>query len=50
MDNYKKMYLHLFNRVTKALEILKEAQCQCEEIFINIEETDTTQDKHSKPQ
>ena len=23
MDNYKKMYLHLFNEVTKAIEILK---------------------------
>lgn len=38
MDNYKEMYLHLFNEVTKAIEILKDAQCQCEEIFISTKE------------
>ena len=44
MDDYKKMYLHLFNAVTDALEtgdcggeaaaILRAAQAQCEEIYI----------------
>ena len=51
---YKKMYLHLFRRVTEiieflekakpnpdvklALECLKGAQCECEEIFIESDE------------
>jgi hypothetical protein len=43
---YKKMYLKLFNAVTDALEekdreksdeILKKAQCDCEEIYIEEE-------------
>lgn len=43
---YKKMYLKLFNVVTDALEekdreksdeILKKAQCDCEEIYIEEE-------------
>ena len=43
---YKKMYLQLFNAVTDALEekdrvksdeILKKAQCDCEEIYIEEE-------------
>ena len=43
---YKKMYLKLFNAVTDALEekdretseeILKKAQCDCEEIYIDEE-------------
>ena len=42
----KKMYLHLFNSITdaltyirneKALEILKQAQIDTEEMFINME-------------
>lgn len=44
---YKKMYLKLFNAVTDALEekdreksdeILKKAQCDCEEIYIEEEQ------------
>ena len=49
---YKKMYLHLFNAVTDALEIsgehpdrmkhiLKAAQLDCEQIFITAEDDDT---------
>ncbi len=48
MENelYKKMYHHLFNAVTDAIEsetkavsdkILKEAQIETEEIYINLE-------------
>ncbi len=37
VDKYKEMYLHLFNEVTTAIEILKEAQQKCEEIFISDE-------------
>ncbi len=37
MKEYKEMYLHLFNEVTTAIEILKEAQKKCEEMFINAE-------------
>lgn len=50
MDSYKKMYLHLFNAVTDALEamqadnfgvaaeILKDAQLACEEIYLDAED------------
>lgn len=46
MEVYEKMYLHLFNAVSDALEemkhqnygcaaeLLKEAQCHCEELYI----------------
>ena len=34
MKEYKEMYLHLFNEVTTAIEILKEAQKKCEEMYI----------------
>lgn len=47
-DDYKKMYLHLFNAVTDALELLPEdnsaaqllrtAQLYCEELYIQQEE------------
>jgi hypothetical protein len=42
MKEYKEMYLHLFNEVTTAIEILKEAQKKCEEMFINAEEDEKT--------
>ena len=45
MPDYRKMYLHLFNAVTdalqlmdkgsKAADILRTAQCDCEEIYID---------------
>lgn len=35
---YKKMYLHLFNRVLEAQKMLEEAQQECEEIFMADEE------------
>lgn len=41
MDNYKEMYLHLFNEVTNAIELLKKAQCDCEEMFINQQYTNS---------
>ena len=37
MDNYKEMYLILFNAITEATKILEEAQKKVEEIFINQE-------------
>ena len=40
MDNYKEMYLILFNAITDAIKILEEAQKKTEEIYIN------TQKKH----
>lgn len=57
MPDYKKMYLHLFNRVTDALndiqagavdhaqDNLKQAQQECEELFI---ETDSDTDFPAK--
>lgn len=35
MDNYKEMYLILFNAITDATKILEDAQRKVEEIFIN---------------
>lgn len=35
MANYKKMYLSLFNDVSKAIEFLQSAQRKTEELFIN---------------
>lgn len=35
MDNYKEMYLILFNAITDAIKILEDAQKKAEEIFIN---------------
>lgn len=35
MDNYKEMYLILFNAITDAIKILEEAQKKTEEIYIN---------------
>ena len=37
MNNYKEMYLILFNAITEATKILEEAQKKAEEIFINQE-------------
>ena len=37
MDNYKEMYLILFNAITEATKILEKAQKKVEEIFINQE-------------
>ena len=35
MDNYKEMYLILFNAMTEAIKILEDVQKKAEEIFIN---------------
>ena len=40
MRDYKEMYYKLFNSITDALEILKEAQIETEEMFINSDEED----------
>ena len=37
MENYKEMYLILFNAMTEANKILEEAQKKAEEIFISEE-------------
>ena len=37
MENYKEMYLVLFNAITEAAKILEEAQKKAEEVFINQE-------------
>ena len=40
MPDYKEMYRELFVAVTKANEILKEAQIKCEELYIDSSEED----------
>ena len=39
MENYKEMYLILFNAITDAVKILTEAQKKVEQMYINQEET-----------
>jgi hypothetical protein len=38
MADYKKMYLELFNNLTDAIELLKDAQRRAEEIYIESED------------
>ena len=38
MEVYKSMYYTLFNRMSEAIEILKSAQCETEELFLSYEE------------
>lgn len=40
MPDYKTMYYKLFNSVTDAIEILKQAQLDVEEIYIDSSEKD----------
>lgn len=35
MPDYKQMYLNLLNGVEKAIELLKNVEMACEEIYIN---------------
>ncbi len=37
MENYKEMYLTLFNAITDEIERLKEIQRKVEEMYINAE-------------
>lgn len=38
MADYKKMYVTMVDAAEKAMELLIEAQCQCEELYIETEE------------
>ena len=44
MEDYKKMYFELFNKITDTIENLKKIQREAEEIFIssNVDETIVT--------
>lgn len=35
MEDYKKMYLHMFNEITNTIEALKKVQLECEELFLS---------------
>jgi hypothetical protein len=37
-DDYKEMYLHLFNRITDAIALLQEAQRAVEDKFLSLGE------------
>ena len=53
MPDYQKMYLHLFNKVSFSLllmeqqdyssaeKLMKKAQCDCEEMYMEEEESET---------
>ena len=48
MIDYQKMYLSLFDKTEQVINILIEAQKQCEEIYILSERSsDETQEKNS---
>ena len=34
MTDFKKIYLHIFNKVTDAIDLLQAAQRECEELYI----------------
>ena len=38
MPDYEKMYFELFNKITDAIELLKEAQRDAEEKFVSSEQ------------
>ncbi len=38
MVNHKKLYLHLFNAITDAIEILQKAQIDAEEAYMEADE------------
>ena len=38
MPDYKQMYLNLLDNVEKAIQMLKNAEVACEEIYINTDE------------
>ena len=42
MEDYKKMYYELFNKITDAIENLKKIQQEAEEIFITSNDDVTT--------
>lgn len=43
MENYKAMYYKLFSETQKAIEILQQAHIDCEEIFIDQDESIETE-------
>lgn len=38
MADYKKMYVRLFRAVTQSIELLQEAQQDCEELYLSASE------------
>ena len=38
MADYKKMYIRLFRAVTQSIELLQEAQQDCEELYLSASE------------
>lgn len=43
MSEYKKPYLHLFNRVSQMIEDLQRAQLECEELFMDEDSEETAE-------
>ena len=44
MENYKEMYLQLFNKVTEVIEELIDIQAKTEEMYINAQDNETKND------
>ena len=43
MTDYKTLYFTLFNKVTDLIEELKEIQCQMEEMYVNNDTSDESE-------
>ena len=44
MPDYKEMYLKMVRATEKAIRILIDAQCACEEMYISAEDFDETEE------
>ncbi|MDR0916052.1 MAG: hypothetical protein LBN02_02555 [Oscillospiraceae bacterium] len=48
MPNYKTLYLMLFNRITDAIELLKKAQQEAEDRFLEDSETEDDEENDNE--
>ena len=44
MADYKEMYYQLFGKITDIIEMLKEIQCQMEEMYVETDEKNCQED------
>lgn len=44
MEDYKEMYLKLFNKITEVIEELKKIQAETEEMYLNAQNNKTDEE------
>jgi len=44
MEDYKEMYLNLFNKITEIIEELKKIQAETEEMYLNAQNNKTDEE------